>query len=120
LAAGGAALPGPHATSGDFLTETAGDEQGLRAGADLAVEVGQDGCRQARAASGDDGPSVQADPLADRLALQMDGEFRVDEMPAADVERAGDAVPAVGAGEPPLQRAGLLVRQQRVPHPGPD
>ena len=50
----------------------------------------------------------------------MDGELGVDELPAADVERAGDTVPAVGDGEHPLQRAGFLVRQQRVTHPGPD
>ena len=71
-------------------------------------------------ARGDGGVGVQADPLAFRFPVQVDGELRVDEVPAGDVEFPGEAVAAVGDGEHPLKRAGLLIRHQRVAQPCPD
>ena len=59
------------------------------------------------------------DPLADRLPVQVDGELGIDELPLGDVQLAGQAVAAVRHGEHPLQRAELLVGDERVPQPGP-
>src|SRR5207247_6084431 len=76
-----AAKPTPRSCPVLISVAASGDKEGLRADTDLAVEVGEDGRRQARPAGGDDGPGVQADPLPGRLTVQMDGQLRVHETP---------------------------------------
>ena len=103
------------------LTSARRDQQRLRADAHRAVGVGQHAGREARPAGADRGLGVEADPLADRLAVQVHGELGVDEQASsAQVELAGDAVAAVGDREHALQRARLLTRHERLPQPGPD
>src|SRR5262249_21168252 len=97
-----------------------GDEEGLGADAHWAVEVGKHGGGQPGAAGGDVRLRVQADPFARGLPVQVDGELWVDEVPAGDVQFPGGAVAAVGDGQYSLQRAGLLVRHERVAHPRPE
>src|ERR1700691_3041371 len=79
-----------------------GDEEGLGADADRAAAVGENGRGEAGAARGDGRLGVQADPLARCFAVQVDGELRVDEVPAGDVQLPGDAVAAVGDRQHPL------------------
>src|SRR5215472_1533955 len=97
-----------------------GDKEGLRTDAYWAVEVGEHGGGEPGAAGGDVRLRVQADPFARGLPVQVDGELGVDEMPAGDVQIPGGAVAAVGDRQYPLQRAGLLIRHERVAHPRPE
>ena len=63
---------------------------------------------------------VDADPLALRHPLEVDGEVDVDEEEAAEVERGADPVADVGGDQGALQRRRLLAGDQRLAHPQPD
>ena len=66
----GAAIPG----------SALGDQQGLRGCADGSHNgVVDGGAREADAAGLDGGPGLQADPLAARVGVQVDGGLQVDE-----------------------------------------
>ena len=66
------------------------------------------------------GDGVDADPLALRHPLEVDGEVDVDEEVAAPVEHGADAVADVGGDQRALQGRGLLAGDERVAHPHPD
>ena len=58
------------------------DDERLKAAPDGPVDVVQDGLREARAAGVQQRARVEADPLAARLAVQVDVEVGVDEQEA--------------------------------------
>ena len=83
------------ATSRDCLAGAAGDEQGLRADAHLAVEVGQNGCRQARPAGrdvpgGDTPGDTRPPPLP--LETSLPGVFAAGDVRSGSVKRCASAV----------------------------
>src|SRR5665647_1997141 len=96
-----------------------GDEQALGTYADRTVEVAQQAGGQAHTTGRDGRLRLQANPLADGLAVQVHSEFGVDEVPLGQVQLAADAVAAVGDRKHALQWAGRLAGDDRVPEPGP-
>ena len=62
---------------------------------------------------------VEVDPLARRLAHQVDRQLGVDEQVAPVVERGADAVAGVGGDEHPRERRRRLAGDERLAHPQP-
>ena len=90
------------------------------ASAEPAALVPQDALGEADALRPGARDRVEADPLAGRLAHQVDRQLRVDEEPAAEVERRADAVAGVGRHEHAGQRRVRLALDQRLAHAQPD
>src|SRR5207302_1797019 len=98
------------------------DEQALRRATERSFEIRQCALRQSRSVGvrlGDDG---KADPLAARLAAEIDGEVGIEEGPLRWIERRADAALRVGEDEHPFVRRGPLALDERMErlHPGID
>ena len=103
----------PHPAQLTLTRSPRHDEQRLSAPGHHPGVVAQHRRRQPRAAGRDRRRGVEADPLAPRLAEDVDGELGVDVEPAVEREDAGDAVARVRHGEHALEAGGVLALDDR-------
>src|SRR3954454_3618307 len=96
------------------------DEQRLDGAADAPGLVEEHRLGDAGAVAVQACLGVEGDPLAVRLALEVDGEIGINEGPAVPVEDGAEAVAEVGRREGALHAARLLAGQNRdgQAHPG--
>src|SRR5262245_47042180 len=89
------------------------EEQGLLAGAEGPVEIGQRAPRDPGTPVADRGLGAEQDPGRARRSPEQHGEVGVDEGPRADVDDRGDAAREVGRRHRMDERGGLLVPDER-------
>src|SRR6185295_2109156 len=90
------------------------DEQTLNRSADRPLLIEQMALRHADAVRLGARHGIEADPLADGMAVQIDGEVGIDEAVAVDAaEDPADAVAEAGGGGDAAQRRGLLAADER-------
>src|SRR2546423_13314175 len=92
----------------------------LKGASQRAVLVVQNALGEARACAAQQRARVEADPLALRLALQVDREIGVDEQEAVEGQYGADAVAEVGRRHQPRQRRERLVCKQRMTQAHPN
>jgi hypothetical protein len=90
------------------------ERKALRRSADQPERIEDPRLGQAAPVRSQQRARVDADPFALRLAQQIDGEVRVDEDVAAEVEDRTDAVAGVRGDRDALQRARFLAGDQRM------
>jgi len=92
----------------------------LRRSADQPLHIENPRLGQAASVRSQQRARIDADPFAFRLAQQIDGEVRVDEDIAVEVEDGADAVARVRGDRDALQRARFLAGDQRIAQAKPD